>query len=406
MAVGLEAVSQLTPIPGIRIGIAEAGIKYKNRKDLVIFELCEEAVCAATFTRNAFCAAPVILARKHLVARSPRYFLINTGNANAGTGERGYQDALDSCATLAQAVGLSTENVLPFSTGVIGEYLPMDVLKKGIPLALNNLREDAWVEAASGIMTTDTLPKGISECVDIDGTRVNLTGIVKGAGMIRPNMATMLAYVATDACIDGELLQACLEEAVSLSFNRITIDGDTSTNDSCALVATQKAANVLIDDSHSSAYESFRMALIGLCQRLAQSLIRDGEGATKFMTIEVLGGTNTIECEEVAFTVAHSPLVKTAFFASDPNWGRILAAIGRSNVPGLNVEKIAIFLNDVCIVENGERAASYTEEQGQAVMKETDIVIRIELFRGDESATVWTSDLSYDYVKINAEYRT
>ncbi|MDH5217480.1 MAG: bifunctional glutamate N-acetyltransferase/amino-acid acetyltransferase ArgJ [Gammaproteobacteria bacterium] len=406
MAVGLEAVSQLAPIPGVRIGIAEAGIKYKNRKDLVIFELCEEAVCAATFTRNAFCAAPVLLARKHMAAQSPRYFLINTGNANAGTGEKGYQDALDSCAMLAQTAGVSVESVLPFSTGVIGEYLPMEALKKGIPLALNNLREDAWVEAASGIMTTDTLPKGISECVDIDGTRVNLTGIVKGAGMIRPNMATMLAYVATDVCIDGELLQACLEDAVNLSFNRITIDGDTSTNDSCALIATQKAGNVLIDDSHSSAYESFRLALIGLCQRLAQSLIRDGEGATKFMTIEVLGGTNTIECEEVAFTVAHSPLVKTAFFASDPNWGRILAAIGRSNVPGLNVEKIAIFLNDVCIVENGERSASYTEAQGQVVMKEAEIVIRIELFRGDESATVWTSDLSYDYVKINAEYRT
>ena len=368
--------------------------------------MCEEAVCAASFTRNAFCAAPVVLSRKHLATQSPRYFLINTGNANAGTGDQGYQDALESCAVVAEATGVSVESVLPFSTGVIGEYLPMDALKKGIPLALNNLREDAWVEAASGIMTTDTIPKGVSECIEINGSRVVLTGIVKGAGMIRPNMATMLAYLATDVCIDADLLQSCLDDAVSLSFNRITIDGDTSTNDSCALVATQKAGNTRIDDKNSSAYETFRLALIGLCQRLAQSLIRDGEGATKFMTIEVLGGANTLECEEVAFTVAQSPLVKTAFFASDPNWGRILAAIGRSDVPGLNVEKISVYLNDVCIVAAGQRAASYTEAQGQAVMAQADIVVRIELSRGDESATVWTSDLSYDYVKINAEYRT
>ena len=336
MAVGLEAVSQLEPIAGIRVGVAEAGIKYKNRKDLVIFELCEEAVCAATFTRNAFCAAPVVLARKHFETQAPRFFLINTGNANAGTGEKGYQNALESCVALANETGVDVESILPFSTGVIGEYLPMDVLISGIPKAVSGLREDAWVEAASGIMTTDTIPKGVSESIDIDGNKITLTGICKGAGMIRPNMATMLAYIATDVCIEQSLLQSCLEDAVGLSFNRITIDSDTSTNDACALVATQKAGNALINDKHSPAYETFRMALIGLSQRLAQSLIRDGEGATKFMTIEVLGGANINECEEVAFTVAHSPLVKTAFFASDPNWGRILAAIGRSNVPGLN----------------------------------------------------------------------
>lgn len=406
MAVGLEAVTSLIPVKGVRVAAVEAGVRYPNRKDVVLFELCEQAVSAATFTRNVFCAAPVHVARQHLSEGEPRYLLVNTGNANAGTGERGMKDALAVCQAVAEQAGVAPSAVLPFSTGVIGEYLPVDRVVGGAVKALSTLREDAWVEAARGIMTTDTLPKGVSERIDIAGASVTLTGICKGAGMIRPNMATMLAYVATDARIEKALLQQCLDEAVALSFNRITIDSDTSTNDACILVATQQAQMDMIDDAQSEAFETFRLALIGHCQRLAQSLIRDGEGATKFITIEVNGGANLVECEDVAFTIAHSPLVKTAFFASDPNWGRILAAIGRSNVPGLNIDKIDVYLGDVCIVRNGERDSAYTEEQGQQVMNQDEICLRVELARGDESATVWTSDLSFDYVKINAEYRS
>ncbi|MDH5547911.1 MAG: bifunctional glutamate N-acetyltransferase/amino-acid acetyltransferase ArgJ [Gammaproteobacteria bacterium] len=406
MAVGLQAVSSLEAVNGIRIGVCEAGIRYKNRRDLVVFEISENAAVAATFTRNAFCAAPVQVAREHLASNTPRYLLINTGNANAGTGERGYADAQRSCEILAQQTGIASEQVLPFSTGVIGEFLPMEKLESGIGKALSALNADAWVEAAKGIMTTDTLPKGISDQIEIGGAQIQITGICKGAGMIRPNMATMLAFVATDARIDPELLQQCLSEAVDLSFNRITIDSDTSTNDSCVLIATQKAEMPIIDDATSAEYAMFRMAVISHCQRLAQMLVRDGEGATKFMTIEVNSGANLLECEDVAFTVAHSPLVKTAFYASDPNWGRILAAIGRSNVPGLNVDKIDVYLNEVCIVEHGCRASGYTEEQGQNVMNQSEITVRIELRRGDESATVWTTDFSHDYVTINAEYRS
>lgn len=406
MAVGLEAVESLIAVSGVRVAAVEAGVRYTDRKDVVVFEICPDAAVAATFTRNVFCAAPVQICRDHLSRATPRYLVINTGNANAGTGEKGLQDAQEICQALADAAGVDVENVLPFSTGVIGEYLPVERIVTGVKNALVQLQDDAWVVAATGIMTTDTIPKGYSDQLQINGAEITITGIAKGAGMIRPNMATLLAYIATDANIEKDLFQQCLEEAVSLSFNRITVDSDTSTNDSCVAIATKKVDMPMMSDAHSDEYQIFRLAMIAHCQKLAQSLIRDGEGATKFITIEVNGGANVNECEDVAFTVAHSPLVKTAFFASDPNWGRILAAIGRSNVPGLNIEKVSVYLDDVCIVENGERSASYTEERGQAVMDQSEITVRIDLGRGDESATVWTSDLSHDYVTINAEYRS
>ncbi len=406
MPVGDLSLPVMHPVPGVRIGIAEAGVRYKNRRDLVVFELAEGATTAAVFTTNAFCAAPVQLARRHLAAAAPRYLLINTGNANAGTGAPGMTAAELSCETLASLSGVQPTQVLPFSTGVIGELLPVARVQAGLPAALAALDADNWTAAASGIMTTDTLPKGASEQFTVAGITYTVTGISKGAGMIRPNMATMLGYVATDMAVTQEVLQALLREVNEASFNRITIDGDTSTNDACVLVATGKAGNVPVTAADGELYAALREVVARVFLRLAQLIVRDGEGATKFMTVRVEGGGSTDECCDVAYAVAHSPLIKTAFFASDPNWGRILAAIGRSGVPALDVTRINVWLDDVLLCENGGAAASYTEAQGAAVMQQPEITIRIDLGRGSFADTVWTCDFSYDYVKINADYRS
>ena len=406
MAVGDLSMPVMHPVSGVRIGITEAYIRYKNRRDLVVFELADGAETAAVFTTNAFCAAPVQVARQNLAAAKTRYLVINTGNANAGTGPTGMAGALRSCAALGELAQVAPEAVLPFSTGVIGEQLPIAKLEAGLPGALAALQADNWPAAATGIMTTDTLPKGASERFTVDGVTYTLTGISKGAGMIRPNMATMLGFVATDVAVERGFLQELLREVTEQSFNRVTIDGDTSTNDACVLVATGKAGNAPLTSRSGALYEAFHAALTRVFLRLAQLIVRDGEGATKFITVKVEEGGNTQECCDVAYAVAHSPLIKTAFFASDPNWGRILAAIGRSGVPGLDVSKINVYLDDVCICENGGAAASYREELGAAVMQQPEITIRIVLGRGQASDTVWTCDFSYDYVKINADYRS
>lgn len=406
MAVGDLSLPVMLPVNGVRIGIAESGIRYKNRRDLVVFEIAEGASTAAVFTTNAFCAAPVHVAKAHLQAASPRYLVINTGNANAGTGEPGMVAAQVSCQALAGLTQVAPEQILPFSTGVIGELLPVARLQAGLPAALAALDADSWTAAAHGIMTTDTLPKGASEQFTVDGTTYTVTGISKGAGMIRPNMATMLGYVATDAAVAQDVLQALLREVVEGSFNRITIDGDTSTNDACVLIATGKAGNAPVTQPEGELYSTLRTVLTRVFLRLAQLIVRDGEGATKFMTVRVEGGGTIQECCDVAYAVAHSPLIKTAFFASDPNWGRILAAIGRSGVPALDVSKINVWLDEVLLCQNGGAAASYTEAQGAAVMQQPEITIRIDLGRGNFTDTVWTCDFSYDYVKINADYRS
>lgn len=407
MAVGLHTLPELLSIPGVRLGVACAGIRYPDRRDLVLIELTAGATCAAVFTRNAFCAAPVQLARQHLQAcPAPRYLLINTGNANAGTGADGLRDAARCCTAVAQIAGCEAQAVLPFSTGVIGEPLPVAAVEGGLPVAFDGLDGAGWAEAAHGIMTTDTVPKGISRQVEIDGQPVTVTGIAKGAGMIRPDMATMLAFVATDAAVNEELLQRCLHHAVGRSFNRITVDGDTSTNDACVLMATGRGARRPSIEKAGSAYDALCTVVTEVFEYLAQALIRDAEGATKFVTVDVAGGSDSEECLAVAYAVAHSPLVKTALFASDPNWGRILAVVGRSGVHGLELDKVAIYLDDVCIVRGGGRAADYTEALGQAVMARDEMTIRIDLGRGAARERVWTCDLSYDYVRINAEYRT
>ncbi|MFN2308149.1 MAG: bifunctional glutamate N-acetyltransferase/amino-acid acetyltransferase ArgJ [Gammaproteobacteria bacterium] len=404
MSVGLSAPTDLSPVAGVRLGVACAGIKKPNRRDLVVMELAAGATCAAVFTRNAFCAAPVIVAREHLDAQAPRYLLINTGNANAGTGRPGLADARRSCASLARAVGCAPAAVLPFSTGVIGEPLPVAKIEAALPTVLGALRADAWGEAAHGIMTTDTLPKGASRQLRIEGANVTLTGIAKGAGMIRPDMATMLCFIATDADLPQPLLQRALVQAVNASFNRITVDGDTSTNDSCVLVATGAAGVQLAVDA--PAFAEFVAVLTDLCIELAQAIVRDGEGATKFVTVEVAEGRDARECLQVAYTIAHSPLVKTALFASDPNWGRILAAVGRAGLEQLALERVRVYLGEVCLVSDGGRDPAYTEAAGQAAMRRDEILIRVLLGRGAACEHIWTTDLSYDYVKINAEYRT
>lgn len=400
-----KTLPELLPVAGFRLGTSCAGIKKPDHRDLVIMELAEGGQAAAVFTQNTFCAAPVIIAKKHLSQIAPNLLLVNTGNANAGTGEQGLIDALACCDKLSQTAGVSLETVLPFSTGVIGESLQVEKISAGIPDAFANLSENGWVDAAHGILTTDTVPKGVSRQVEIDGQKITITGISKGSGMIRPDMATMLAYVATDAQVDAESLQACLNQAVNNSFNRITVDGDTSTNDACLLMATGKSG-VVISQSNTSAYETFSHVVGEVCEELALAIVRDGEGATKLITVLVEEGGSEEECLQVAYTVAHSPLVKTAFFASDPNWGRILAAVGRAGVADLELQNIKIFIDDVCIVSNGGRDSDYREELGQAVMDGDEITVRIILGRGDFSAHVWTCDLSYDYVRINAEYRT
>lgn len=406
MAVGDVSMPVMHPVAGVHIGFAQAGVRYKNRRDVVVFELAEGTQVAGVFTTNAFCAAPVHVAKRHLAAMSPRYLVINTGNANAGTGAPGMQAAELSCEHLASLTGVSPQQVLPFSTGVIGELLPVARVQAGMPQALASLAADQWAQAATGIMTTDTLPKGASEQFSVAGVTYTVTGISKGAGMIRPNMATMLGYVATDMAIAPALLQSLLRELADTSFNRITIDGDTSTNDACVLMATGQAGNAVLTSRDDPLLAALLPVLQRVFLRLAQLIVRDGEGATKFMTVRVEGGGNTDECCDVAYAVAHSPLIKTAFFASDPNWGRILAAIGRAGVPALDVSKLRVWLDDVLLCEHGGAAASYTEAQGARVMAQPEITIRIDLARGDCVDTVWTCDLSYDYVKINADYRS
>ncbi|CAA0109844.1 Arginine biosynthesis bifunctional protein ArgJ [Halioglobus japonicus] len=408
MAVGEDNVGILRAVPGVRLGTVSAGIKTPGRKDLVLVELAADTHCAAVFTRNAFCAAPVTVAREKLQASAhqPRYLLINTGNANAGTGAAGIAAAQACTAAVAAVAGVDEDSVLPFSTGVIGEPLPVSKLEQAVPAAYAALSDDGWLAAAEGILTTDTRPKAHSVSFTCDDREYVVTGIAKGAGMIRPNMATMLAYIATDAAVEQPLLQAMLGELADISFNRITVDGDTSTNDACLLLATGKAGNAPVSDRESSLYQALREAVEETCIVLAQGIVRDGEGASKFVTVQVNGGRSEAECLDVAFTIAHSPLVKTALFASDPNWGRLLAAIGRADVPDLQVERVALYLNDVLIAEGGCRAQSYTEEQGVTAMASEEIIIRVELQRGDASAAVWTTDFSYDYVRINAEYRT
>jgi glutamate N-acetyltransferase/amino-acid N-acetyltransferase len=404
----VNSTLELNEVAGIRLGTVSAGIKTPGRKDLVLIEMAPGTRCAAVFTQNAFCAAPVIVAREHLQNDSggPRYLLVNTGNANAGTGKPGIADARACAAAVADITGTGEGEALPFSTGVIGEPLPVDRICQAVPFAFEALSERGWAEAAEGILTTDTRAKGFSTRFECAGRIFTVTGIAKGAGMVRPNMATMLAYIATDMAVERALLQALLQGAMDTSFHRITVDGDTSTNDACVLMATGRAGNSPVIDTDSEFYPALKEALEEICVRLAQALVRDGEGASKFVTVDVTGGRTEQECLDVAFTVAHSPLVKTALFASDPNWGRLLAAIGRAGLEDLEVERVALYLNELLIAENGCRAGSYTEEQGVAAMAPEDIVIRIELDRGQSSAQVWTTDLSYDYVRINAEYRS
>lgn len=404
MAVGLIEAETLLPIKGIRLAAVSAGIKKNLKNDLVLIEMAEQSSCAAMFTKNKFCAAPVTLAKHHLASTPARYLLINAGNANAGTGKQGLIDAQSSCDLVARQTGCRADEVLPFSTGVIGQNLPVEKIAAALPNVFDLLAEDNWITVAQGIMTTDTKLKGISRQFELQGKTVSITGISKGAGMIQPNMATMLAYIATDAAVEQSLLQECLQDAVSLSFNSITVDSDTSTNDACVLMATGLAGTAKIVEKDGD-YTKLYNAVSEVCMYLAQAIIRDAEGATKFVTIEVGSSASLEDARQVGYTVAHSPLVKTALFASDPNWGRILAAVGRAGVE-FELEAIKIYLNDVCIVSNGGRDPAYTEEQGQLVMKQEEILIRIELNTGNYAARIWTSDLSYDYVKINAEYRS
>jgi glutamate N-acetyltransferase / amino-acid N-acetyltransferase len=403
-----DETDKFLPVAGIELASVAVGIKKNGNQDLVIIEFDETASCVATFTQNAFCAAPVILAKTHLAQQHStqlRALLINSGNANAGTGDTGMHNAEQCCQWLADELMCSRQQVLPFSTGVIGEQLPMSVIHSGIKLAVAQLKNDNWQAAANGIMTTDTVAKAISKTIQLDDKLVTISGIAKGSGMICPNMATMLAFVATDAAVDSNFLQACLSTATEDSFNAITVDGDTSTNDACVLIATGRAGNDRLQ-SDSAQAEIFMQALNEVCQFLAKAIVYDAEGATKFVTIEVEQAKTTAEARQVAYTIAHSPLVKTALFASDPNWGRILAAVGRAGVESLDISKVNIFLGDVCIVHGGGVDAAYTEARGQAVMDQKEITIIVELGRGEVSTRLWTSDLSHEYVRINSEYRS
>jgi glutamate N-acetyltransferase / amino-acid N-acetyltransferase len=404
MAVGQCNFPDMLDVPGIMLGTACAGIKQTVKDDILVIQMAEQSTCAAVFTQNAFCAAPVHVAKANLT-HEPRWLLINSGNANAGTGEQGMQDALLTCAELARIVGGGAKQVLPFSTGVIGQPLPVAKIKAVLPEAIRNLSLNNWDKAAHAIMTTDTFPKGVSKIITIAGQHITINGISKGAGMIQPNMATMLGFIATDAKINQALLQTCLTLAVEQSFNRITVDGDTSTNDACVVMASgcSTAPEITADSEH---YTIFADALMSVCKQLAEAIVRDGEGATKLMRIVVKEALHDEEAVRVGKTIAHSPLVKTAFFASDPNWGRILAAVGRSGVESMILENVQIFLDDVCIVRNGGRADDYTEEAGQKVMDRDEITVTVKLGRGEASQEVLTCDFSYDYVKINAEYRT
>ncbi len=410
MAVGHFPFPPMHPVAGVRLGTTSAGIKagsaVGDRNDVVVMEICSGANVAGVFTQNAFCAAPVTLCKEYLSKADARFLLINSGNANACTGEEGLADARLSCQQLAALGGVKTEQVLPFSTGVIGERLQMARLLAALPSAVNGLSGGGWEEAAKGIMTTDTRPKGASIQFEHDGETVTVTGIAKGSGMIKPNMATMLAYIATDASVAQPLLEQLLKKATNQSFNRITVDGDTSTNDSCILAASGKVNLPEISEASGELFAKLYNAVVAVHIQLAQSIVGDGEGATKFVTVQVNGGATRSECTKVAYSVAQSPLVKTALFASDPNWGRIVAAIGYAGIDGLDANKVVVHLGDVLIVENGGRASSYTEAAGQAVMDQNELVIRIDLGRGNSKDRVWTTDLSHEYVTINAEYRT
>ncbi len=409
MAVNLPAPNpaELYPVAGVRIGVTEAGIRKANRKDLTVVLIDEGASVSGVFTQNRFCAAPVQICREHLASGGEvRAMLINTGNANAGTGEDGRARALKTCATLAHKLNVTPQQILPFSTGVIMESLPIDRIEAGLDGALSDAREDNWLRAAEGIMTTDTVAKAFGCQVMIGGALVSITGISKGAGMIRPNMATMLGFMATDACVSQSLMQKLATELADASFNRVTVDGDTSTNDSFVVIATNKAAHPMIDSLDSPEGEALMLAMRDIAQKLAQAIVRDGEGATKFIAIKVEGGKTQAECRQVAYAIAHSPLVKTAFFASDPNLGRILAAVGYAGIDDLEQAGIDLYLDEVHVAIQGGRNPLYREEDGQRVMKQSEITITVVLGRGFSTDTVWTCDLSHDYVTINADYRS
>jgi len=407
MAVGKGMADVLTPVAGVTIGVACAGIKEVGRHDLVVFELSPGSTVGAVFTKNAFCAAPVITCKQHLqTGAGTRFLVVNTGNANAGTGQQGLDDALETCTRVAAQKSVDPEQVLPFSTGVIGEYLPMTALANGLPNAMSTLTADNWLDAAQGILTTDTRSKGASRQFEFEEETITVTGIAKGSGMIKPNMATMLAFVATDAPISQSLLQKITEEASEASFNRITVDSDTSTNDSCVVVATGKAPVTEVKQDGDPFYRYLLKTMKEVMLSLAHQIIRDGEGASKFISVCVEKANNSSEALAVAYSVADSPLFKTAMSASDANWGRILMAVGKSDVENLDVDNIDVFLGDVQIVQSGQRAKSYTEEQGASVVEQEEIAVRIVLNRGESHETVWTSDLSHEYVRINAEYRT
>ena len=409
MPVNLVApvAADLHPIAGVRIGVAEAGVRKANRKDLTVFLLDEGASVAGVFTQNRFCAAPVQISRDHLASGQPiRAMLINTGNANAGTGADGLARARATCVALARQLSVAPEQILPFSTGVIMEPLPNDRIEAGLPAAIADAQPGHWARAAEGIMTTDTLPKAFSAQVKVGGATVSITGISKGAGMIRPNMATMLGFMATDACVAPAIMQQLARELADGSFNRVTIDGDTSTNDSFVVVATNKAAHAPITSLASAEGQALKAAMLAVSQKLAQAIVRDGEGATKFITVQVEGGKTGEECRKVAYAIAHSPLVKTAFYASDPNLGRILAAVGYAGIDDLDQTGIDLYLDDVHVAIQGGRNPAYREEDGQRVMKQSEITVRVLLGRGEASDTVWTCDFSHEYVTINADYRS
>ena len=400
------AAHTLLPIKGLKLGFAEAHVRKPNRKDVLVITLSEGSTVSGVFTKNQFCAAPVLLCKDHLASNQPiRALLVNTGCANAGTGEDGMQRAALTCEALAAALGIHPKQVLPFSTGVILEPLPADKVIAGLPAAIANLKEDNWLNAAEAIMTTDIVAKGTSRQIILSGQKVTVTGISKGSGMIHPNMATMLGYIATDAAITQSALDEMIKEVGNESFNCITVDGDTSTNDSLILMATGQVENSEIE-INSTGYLAIKELITEVAIELAQAIVRDGEGATKFMTVKIEGGRDEAECRKVAYAIAHSPLIKTAFFASDPNLGRILAAIGYAGVDQLDVNALKLYLGDVLVAENGGRAAAYLEEQGSAVMKEPEILVRVDLARGNATCTIWTCDFSYDYVKINADYRS
>ena len=406
MSVGLKHPQSLVKIKGIRLSASSAKIYREKRDDIALIEITDGSVTSAAFTQNRFCAAPVQISKNHLSKSKPRYCLINAGNANAGTGEDGLSNSKAICRELAKITNCNENEILPFSTGVIGEDLPVEKINKVLPQLVKNLSEDCWVNVAKSIMTTDTIPKAVSSQISIANSTVSITGIAKGSGMIKPDMATMLSFVATDANITKDALDKIRDHALFKSFNRITVDGDTSTNDSFLLISTCAIDAPIIDKKDSKEFKILENEIIKVCRELAQAIVRDGEGATKFISIQVDEGIDSSECLSVAYKVAESLLVKTAFTASDPNWGRIIAAIGNSNIRDLDIHKIDVYIDDICIVNNGERSKTYNEDKAKEVMKQNEIILRINLRRGVFSEEIWTTDLSYEYIKINAEYRS